>query len=323
LQPTKTVPRRNYSVKTVKFEDYSFQIETGLKNDFSIVPNFTAPSLAIFFENSIQYFNYNPQKTKSIPPIRFQGDIKTFSQQSRKRMLDKMNQVRLTEYGLPFFLSLTWHYDYESTKHSIKKFLDNFLKRLKRQLPPFHFVWKFEYQKRGAPHFHILIFPLSQKTFLTELELKEIVLKNWLALKQCKCKSCQTYSTDVRACLNYDMLLSYVSKELGKIQDHYLENDMGRFWGNSRELKTKPYGICEIDFEKMKLVIIEAIKIIDERILIGTKNNSKYLDNLKYQKSFLEKLLDYDKSLTLYVNLNKLEVLLNQLDLKIFGVPTK
>lgn len=311
------MPHRKYEIKSVKIEDSSFLVETGLKNDFSIVPKLTAKSLAVFFENSIQYFNYAPQNTKSIPPIRYEGDIKTFSQQSRKRMLDKMNQIRLSEYGLPFFLSLTWHQDFSLNKISTKKFLDNFLKRLKRQLPPFHFVWKFEYQKRGAPHFHILIFPLSRKTFLTEIELQNVVKKNWLALKQCNCGACQIYSTDVRACLNYDMLLSYVSKELGKIQDHYLENDMGRFWSTSRDLKIKPYGICEIDFDKMKLVVIEAIKLLDIRIDNAIKNQSKFLDNLKYQKSFLEKLLEYDKSFTLYVNLQRLEVILNQLNLKI------
>jgi hypothetical protein len=49
---------------------------------------------------------------------------------------------------------------------TFKRDLDNFIKRLARKFPEVAGVWKLEPQKRGAPHFHLLVWGASYAELL-------------------------------------------------------------------------------------------------------------------------------------------------------------
>lgn len=57
---------------------------------------------------------------------------------------------------LPIFVTLTFPADYPTIERA-KRDLDAFLKRLARKFPEVAGVWKLEPQRRGAPHFHLLV----------------------------------------------------------------------------------------------------------------------------------------------------------------------
>ncbi|MBE7535456.1 MAG: hypothetical protein HS124_06970 [Anaerolineales bacterium] len=63
--------------------------------------------------------------------------------------------IKKTE--LPCFVTLTYPSVYSDNPKDWKNDLDKYLKRLARKFPNVSGVWKLEPQKRGAPHYHLLI----------------------------------------------------------------------------------------------------------------------------------------------------------------------
>lgn len=67
------------------------------------------------------------------------------------------------------FITLTYGQSFPNPK-AAKRHLDNFLKRLKRRWSYASGFWRFEFQERGAPHFHLVLFglPFLPKDTLAE-----------------------------------------------------------------------------------------------------------------------------------------------------------
>jgi hypothetical protein len=82
------------------------------------------------------------------------GKVAGFSQKSRMRLMRTLASVRRD--NLPLFVTLTFPADYPTIIRA-KRDLDTLIKRLARKFPGVAGVWKLEPQKRGAPHFHLLI----------------------------------------------------------------------------------------------------------------------------------------------------------------------
>ncbi|MCM8526107.1 MAG: hypothetical protein NE327_06295 [Lentisphaeraceae bacterium] len=88
--------------------------------------------------------------------------IRGFSKRSRKNLMDQMQTLdfdRLTVKGhcKAKFITLTYPNQYPDFEEA-KKHLDNFRKRIMRKFPKASAIWRLEPQKRGAPHFHIILF---------------------------------------------------------------------------------------------------------------------------------------------------------------------
>jgi hypothetical protein len=98
------------------------------------------------------------------------GKVAGFSQKSRMRLMRTLASVK--RENLPFFVTLTFPADYPTIERA-KRDLDTFLKRLARKFPEVAGVWKLEPQKRGAPHFHLLIWGVE------EGDLKKFVPFAW------------------------------------------------------------------------------------------------------------------------------------------------
>lgn len=99
--------------------------------------------------------------------------VTEFSRASRLRLLQKMATIKAN--GLKsVFLTLTYGQSFPSPREA-KRHLDTFMKRLKRKHENISGFWRLEFQRRGAPHFHLLLFNLP---FLPKQELAN----NWFAV---------------------------------------------------------------------------------------------------------------------------------------------
>jgi hypothetical protein len=76
--------------------------------------------------------------------------------------------MRLDRSRLPLFVTLTFHRVWPEDPAVLKKMLDTLFKKLRRRYPRASAIWKLEYQRRGAPHFHILLwgFPFRDRDWL-------------------------------------------------------------------------------------------------------------------------------------------------------------
>ena len=156
------------------------------------------------------------------------GKVAGFSAKSRNRLMRTLAEVRRD--CLPVFVTLTFPAHYPTIERA-KRDLDTFIKRLARQFPAVAGVWKLEPQKRGAPHFHLLIWGVSYSELLAFVPVAwcEVVGSddpNHLAWHKGELGNspCVQQIESQRGVFWYAS--KYMSKEVGT-----MFSDWGRWWG--------------------------------------------------------------------------------------------
>ena len=84
--------------------------------------------------------------------------VNEFSAAARRRLLALFNRMDLRSVKA-VFLTLTYGQEFPSPRDA-KRHLRRFLERLRRRWPGCSAVWRLEFQERGAPHFHLVLFGL-------------------------------------------------------------------------------------------------------------------------------------------------------------------
>lgn len=92
--------------------------------------------------------NYEPPK---------RGKVTGFSRKSRKRLLELFASLKPQKKTV--FITLTYPATFPDAK-AAKAHLRAFLERLRRLSDTACGVWRLEFQKRGAPHFHLIMWNL-------------------------------------------------------------------------------------------------------------------------------------------------------------------
>lgn len=90
------------------------------------------------------------------------GAVTSFSQASRKRMLETLGRIRRDAVGRALFVTLTypghegggWPSDPKTWKRNLRAWWA----RVEYRYPEASAVWRMEPQDRGAPHFHLMVF---------------------------------------------------------------------------------------------------------------------------------------------------------------------
>jgi len=166
-----------------------------------------------------------PNKAVSV-----RGRIRRFSSNARRRLIRFMARLRMKGCRATF---ITLTFKGYPTNAEAKRCLHAFHAHVKRNYPMASMVWRMEYQKRGAIHFHLLCFNLP---FWPQKELGE----TWSRITG-EGKS----RVDIRLVRTRKGIMFYVSKYIAKtdeksgftsfIQVPYLHGykkwRKGRFWG--------------------------------------------------------------------------------------------
>lgn len=99
--------------------------------------------------------------------------ISTFSKEARRNMMYTLARVRRD--CLPCFVTLTYPAVYNTDPKAWKKDLHDFTMRLARKsaFEDVAGIWKLEPQRRGAPHYHLLLWNVSLE------DLRAYVPKAW------------------------------------------------------------------------------------------------------------------------------------------------
>jgi hypothetical protein len=168
------------------------------------------------------------------------SEITQFTRKSRKRLMSLLGQLDKT--CIPLFGTLTYPENFTADARTWKRDLDNLDKRMARKFPDSAMVWKLEPQKRGAPHFHLLVWGVDHHQLRSFLPFAwaEVVGSDdknhllWhLGLLGNGNKHC------VQKVRSWRGVRSYASKYMGKIIDMPLMQESGwaspgRFWGVRR-----------------------------------------------------------------------------------------
>jgi len=170
------------------------------------------------------------EKGQAIEGVK-RGVCKGFSRASRLRLIRTLARVR-RDADMPLFVTLTFPENYPTVEKS-KELLKYFRERLKYNFPSIGYVWKLEPQKRGAPHFHCLMWGISFEDAASYIpnawhELAGQGDKNHLLFHLGLLHHSQPCVQQIRS---YAGIMFYASKYLGKVVEG-LEGweKVGRYW---------------------------------------------------------------------------------------------
>jgi hypothetical protein len=191
-------------------------------------------------------------KTNGVMPDKAgkKKSITEFSEKSRKKLAFCASNA-----GCPWLsmITLTYARNYPRSGRAVKKHLNTFLVQLRKVIGNCKYLWFLEFQKRGAPHFHILLSvgydivahskldlawircSVSESDFSDEKYLRYVFWFNGPKRKVQGCNGCQFWQ-DAKS---PEGLSHYAVKYASKMEQkdcplNYLS--VGRFWGCSRNL---------------------------------------------------------------------------------------
>lgn len=171
-----------------------------------------------------------------MPPMRDTGDIRGFSDSSRTRMRQTLQRLKQSTGGL--FVTLTYH-ESNPTGREVKRHLHAFVQALRRRWDGLRWsmVWRLEYQKRGAPHLHLLIARVR-------FEHKEWVKATWHRITGEVSDSHAAMGAWVERWPPGRKLSSYVAKYMAK-DGGVPAGWQGRIWGvrNRKHLPEVPVNL--------------------------------------------------------------------------------
>lgn len=167
------------------------------------------------------------------------GVIRRFSRDSRRRLMQRLAKVNKGAYRVePAFITLTYPREWEADGRAWKRHTDAFRKKFERKWGYYSILWKLEFQKRGAPHFHLLVFMDSElpwtRRFMTWLS------RAWYTSVGSGDYRNLLAGTNVREKRGWSRSMRYASKYVGKVVD--VEAAVGRWWGVWNWTKTA----CEL-----------------------------------------------------------------------------
>lgn len=170
------------------------------------------------------------------PPRREEDDIRGFSLSARRRMRQKLAELRRDADGL--FLTLTYHRS-EPDGRTVKKHLHAFVQALRRRWKRnrWSLCWRLEYQKRGTPHLHFLIWGI-------QFEHKEWLKATWHRITEETSAEHLAVGAWVERMEANDgkKLNNYVNKYMAKPAEGTPDDWQGRLWGfrNKKHLPIAP-----------------------------------------------------------------------------------
>lgn len=156
------------------------------------------------------------------------GQVSLFSRQSKKRLMNLLGTIERNEK--PLFCTLTYPATFPISSGVWKTHLDKFWKRMIRKFPGASTIWKLEPQKRGAPHYHLLVWGVER------LAMKKFISAAWYESVGSGDLKHLHAGTQVEDVQTWRGVMSYASKYMGKIFDMPMMADLGwdnpgRFWG--------------------------------------------------------------------------------------------
>lgn len=155
------------------------------------------------------------------------NEIKVFSSESRYRLIRMMHTL---EFDRVTFATLTYPADFPTEAKKYKAHLKEYRRRFERLYGPLRAVWRLEFQKRGAPHYHLMY-----------LNAPFIAVTDWCGMWsdviKTKDENHRKIGVDVKLVASGGenrLVMSYLAKYVGKV-DNATSNSRtekpGRWWG--------------------------------------------------------------------------------------------
>lgn len=192
------------------------------------------------FSNSFALYNPNRCVTGNFTPERAKNDIGKFSKHSRLRMMKVLSKLNLNSYAGVFHVTLTYRNEFPKSLTEVKYQFKKFTQLLKYRNLEFSFVSRIEFQKRGAPHLHV-IFLFKQFPKFRNIESARIYFTEyWLRSIESDSLAQLLHAVKVTSTKEPKQFFYYVSKYSAKEDEVNSYGFKGRRWSCSSNLDISP-----------------------------------------------------------------------------------
>ena len=232
--------------------------------------------------------SFGTRRAHNRPPKVKRGDVERFTPSSRRRLRLTLASIRLPELPDPRFITLTYHNDWEGRSHA--KDLANWLRTIKHRFGDCHYLWRVELQKRGAPHFHIMLWQ-SASDGTPDAEYVRSLRMLWAHVTEQGTEAHRKYGFhSVKVNSGLGALMAYLRKYLAKEDDPDHDHPYtGRRWATSRQMPTSPY--LRVDLNRAQTVELRrfARKVLRARFRRAPhrKQRVRYLTDGEYLTLYL------------------------------------
>lgn len=178
------------------------------------------------------------------------GEVSVFSSGSRFRLFRLLHTLKFETMG---FWTLTYPDKYPTDPKIYKAHLKEFRRRYELQYGKTPIVWRLEFQKRGAPHYHLLAL---DPPFVPALELSNL----WASVVHSCDEAHKKIGVDIKLITKgreARLIATYIAKYVAKIDNSKLseqKNKVGRWWGKWNIEEEKPQEFIVIDYEAAEFV---------------------------------------------------------------------
>ena len=193
------------------------------------------------------------------------GKVTGFSADSRRRLIRFLLSL---ETPPELMITLTYPEKWPDDAKQWKRHLDNFRRELSRWWPSSWWVWKLEFQKRGAPHFHLLGGGVDiNRLFCFRLWVSSV----WYRIVGSGDQKHLKAGTGVDVLSDQKMVISYVCKYVSKVEKDEAGGWVGRFWGkiNKDRMPSSVEVVVELrrgEFNQVRRLVRRYIKAVGRRL---------------------------------------------------------
>lgn len=185
------------------------------------------------------------------------GEISMLSKKSRMRLAFTANNTRVVFRTM---ITLTYPKEYTTDGKEVKKHLNAFLVWCRRYFARPSYLWFLEFQKRGAPHIHLLIdTPLPQEK-AQRLDVYSDVSVKWYDTVNSGDERHLRAGTRCERIRKPDGAARYALKYAYKTRQKCVPEpyrNVGRFWGCSRDVTPKDVRIWPMDELSVRTVLVD------------------------------------------------------------------
>lgn len=163
------------------------------------------------------------------------------------------------DIGSGCFATVTYPSVYPTDPEIYHRDLDTFLKRLDRAYPGSCGWWRLEFQKRGAPHFHLLIFGTQENV----KNLRAWIKVAWYEVVGSNDPKHLAAGTQCDLIANRRHAMRYASKYAAKIDDKTKSGPIGRTWGEFGRVDRSPFlevKMTHLQAARLRYLVLAVLK---------------------------------------------------------------
>jgi hypothetical protein len=173
------------------------------------------------------------------------GEVKIFSAASRYRLFQQLHKL---EFETVTFITLTYPAIFPTDPKVYKANLKEWRRRFEEKWGKVQAVWRLEFQKRGAPHFHIMyldcpFIPIEDMCWM------------WKSVTHTMDMAHEILGVDLKLITSSKeeaLIASYLGKYIAKVDERIQDganNKRGRWWGRWNIIEEDPVEVEITDRE--------------------------------------------------------------------------